>query len=129
MIRALAACGLALAACGKGAGTGGHGTIRDGLYYVEPGAPDPLACKRDDDCVADVVTRDAAGCCMVNNPYAQTRAWRDWMMARRRTGVCDHVRCDEGLQMAPPPTCATQVRCVVGRCQDACGAAQPFSGE
>jgi len=69
--------------------------------------------------VADVVVQ-ADGCCYVNNPYAQSRAWRDWLQARRRTGVCDHVDCPTEMQMAPPPSCATDVHCVAGRCADSC---------
>ena len=93
--------------------------MQNGLYYVEPGAPDPLACQTDSDCVADVVTK-ADGCCMVNNPYAQSRAWRDWLLKHESSDSCAHVDCSTAMQMAPPPSCASQVSCSAGHCVDAC---------
>src|SRR5438093_12343012 len=57
---------------------GGH--LLDGLYYVEPGAPDPLACQTTRDCQGDTVS-DASGCCVASpTPRPQSRAWAAWLM-------------------------------------------------
>jgi hypothetical protein len=96
-----------------------RGKMQDKLYYVEPGAPDPLACRADADCTADVVTKPD-GCCMVNNPYAQSCAWRDWLRAHTSSPDCSSVDCSTNLRMAPPPSCASDVHCVAGRCADSC---------
>lgn len=101
----------------------GRGRMQAGLYYVEPGAPDPLACRSDDDCTADVVTSQG-GCCPVNNPYAQTKAWRAWLQ-RHRNASCAGADCSDAMRMAPPPSCAFNVGCRAEKCQDACGSAPP----
>src|SRR5262249_56300445 len=83
-----------------------RGTMRDGLYYMEPGAPDPLACKSDSDCVADVVVKDD-GCCMINSPYVQSRAWRDWLLAHTSSPRCANADCSTAIHIAQPPSCIT----------------------
>lgn len=103
---------------GATAGSSRSGHLQAGLYYMEPGAPDPLACQTDEDCTADVVTQ-ADGCCMVNNPYAQTKAWRDWLQQHRNQS-CGGVTCSDAMRMAPPPSCASDVHCAAGKCADTC---------
>jgi hypothetical protein len=98
------------------------GHLQNGLFYMEPGAPDPLACTSDAECTADTVTQ-ADGCCMVNNPYAQTRAWQAWLQ-KHHNAVCTDVECSTAMQMAPPPSCAMDVHCTAGRCADTCSVGQ-----
>jgi hypothetical protein len=110
------------ASCHSSSGSSGSGHLQNGLFYMEPGAPDPLTCTSDTDCTADVVTK-ADGCCLVNNPYAQTRAWQAWLQ-KHTNAACAGVECSTAVHMAPPPGCATDVHCTAGRCADTCSAGQ-----
>jgi hypothetical protein len=99
------------------------GRLQNGLYYVERGAPDPLSCQADADCTADTVTQ-ADGCCRVNNPYAQSKAWQAWLQ-HHTNSACGKAKCSTAVHMAPPPSCAFAVHCTAGKCADTCGAAPP----
>jgi hypothetical protein len=106
------------ASCHSPSSSSGH--MQNGLFYMEPGAPDPLACTRDAECTADVVTQPD-GCCMVDNPYAQTRTWQAWLQ-KHTNAACAGVECSAAVHMAPPPSCATDVHCRAGHCADTCSA-------
>src|SRR5262245_51508520 len=57
--------------------------LLDGRYYVDQGAPDPLACRDDKDCIGDTVP-DETGCCVRSSePFPQTWAWHTWSTERR----------------------------------------------
>ena len=95
------------------------GRLVDGLYYVEAGAPDPLACQKDDDCTGDTVT-DATGCCISSpNPWPQTKAWHTWLSQRRQGAACG-IKCPPLPIPAEPPRCSFDVSCKSGRCANSC---------
>jgi hypothetical protein len=96
------------------------GHLVAGLYYVEPGAPDPLACTEDKQCIGDTVT-DAGGCCIASAAaYPQTWPWHTWLSNRRMSATCKNVKCPELPPPEPPPDCAFKTRCDHGRCRNSC---------
>ncbi|MCB9618961.1 MAG: hypothetical protein H6721_16395 [Sandaracinus sp.] len=95
------------------------GRVVDG-YYVAAGAPDPLSCASDDECVASGVL-DTNGCCWSfrdMNAVVQSTAYRDWTSGRR--AACDVTRCPSPPAPTQPPDCLFEVRCAEGRCANAC---------
>jgi hypothetical protein len=92
----------------------------DPRYFVEAGAPDPLACDADKDCIADVIV-DQTGCCVVpGEPLPQTWAWHTWLGERRMGDACRGVKCKPLPVPSMPRSCLLQVRCLSGRCADSC---------
>jgi len=98
-----------------------------GTYFSLPGAPSPLACAADADCIVDTVP-DAAGCCMSSfGLHPQSWSWHSWTSQHRQSPACADAHCPP----PPPPTppnpddCHVQGRCVAGRCRDACSAPAP----
>jgi len=89
-------------------------------FYVDEGAPDPLACTSDEECVAYGVL-DRGGCCWSYrdmNAAVMSTAYRDWTNARRQ--VCDTAACPSPPVPTQPPDCLFDVRCADGRCANAC---------
>jgi len=107
-------------ATGKSAASTAASRMIDGRYYVSTGAPDPLACEKNEDCAGDTVV-DSTGCCVVDSaPFPQTWAWKRWVSERRGSAACASVSCPPLPAPPPPPECAFDVRCEQGRCKDAC---------
>lgn len=89
-------------------------------YYHEPGAPDPLACKEDAECLGDTVVR-VDGCCVPDpTPWPQSLAWHTWLSERRRSEFCKAVQCPPTPDPILPQRCYFEGRCVAGRCQNSC---------
>jgi hypothetical protein len=96
------------------------GHLVEGRYYVEPGAPDPLACTEDKQCIGDTVT-DAGGCCIRSSEaFPQTWPWHTWLSERRMSAACKSVKCPALPPPEPPPDCAFETRCDKGRCRNSC---------
>jgi hypothetical protein len=92
----------------------------DGRYFVTEGAPDPLACTKDDECIGDTVV-EPDGCCVGSSAaYPQTWAWHTWLSKRRTSPECKKVTCPPLPPPSPPPKCAMQCSCVQGRCKNSC---------
>lgn len=110
----------------------GPARLIEGLYFVDEGAPDPLACRDDRDCIGDTVPDDT-GCCVRNpDPRPQTWAWHTWMTERRLSGKCDEVKCPPSPHARMPEICKLQVKCIGGRCASTCTSGQdagPGSGK
>src|SRR5262245_4191483 len=89
-----------------------------GIYFVDEGAPDPLACRADNDCIGDTVVAEN-GCCTVSSDIRpQTWAWHTWTSERRIGDGCAHVRCAAPPKPSPPERCLLEGRCVKGRCEN-----------
>jgi hypothetical protein len=70
-----------------------------GPYFTTGGAPDPLACKADKECLGDTIT-DAGGCCVPSPlPWPQTWAYHTWLSNRRMSDACKSIKCPD----LPPP--------------------------
>ena len=98
---------------------GSSGRVVDG-YYTAAGAPAPLACASDDECVASGVLAEN-GCCWSfrdMNAVVMSTAYRDWTNAQRT--ACDTTRCPSPPVPTQPPDCLFQVRCAEGRCVNEC---------
>jgi hypothetical protein len=96
------------------------GRIEDG-FYLEEGAPDPLACTTDADCTHGGVP-DETGCCWSfrdMNAIAMSVAYHEWV-ERERPNNCDGVDCPSPPVPDRPPDCLFQVGCRGGRCANAC---------
>lgn len=110
---------LFLAGCTARADTSASHMV-EGRYFVTQGAPDPLACKADKECIADTVTGDD-GCCVISpQPWPQTWAWHTWISQRRMSAACKRVKCPPLPAPIPPAQCYFDARCVKGRCQSSC---------
>jgi hypothetical protein len=97
-----------------------RGRFGDG-FYLEDGAPDPLACATDADCTYGGVLAEN-GCCWSFRDYnavAMTVAYRDWA-ARAREASCDIERCPSPPVPSQPPDCLFAVSCRDARCTNAC---------
>ena len=99
--------------------------------FSAQGAPDPMTCTQDADCMGDTVLcnagqagqgfcpADGAGCCVVSStPVAQNRAYRTWAMAWRDKH-CASVKCPV-FSPSRPRDCEFAVRCVENTCQNTC---------
>ena len=94
-------------------------TMVRGIYYSEPGAPHPVRCQADRDCIGDALP-NATGCCVTDStPRPQSRAYRTWLMQRRSTEACRQRRCPV-ISPSPPRDCEIRVRCVQNECRNAC---------
>lgn len=96
------------------------GRIENG-FYLEDGAPDPLACSTDADCTHGGVP-DETGCCWSfrdMNAIAMSVAYREWV-ERERPNNCEGVDCPSPPVPDRPPDCLFQVSCRSGRCANAC---------
>jgi hypothetical protein len=101
------------------------GSMKYGRYFVLPGAPDPLACSQDKDCIGDTVTRPD-GCCVPDpSPWPQTWAWHTWLSERRMSPVCEAVHCPPTPIPSEPEQCTFDVHCVSGKCANTCPASAP----
>jgi hypothetical protein len=96
----------------------------DPRYFTEQGAPDPLACTNDKDCIGDTVV-DKGGCCVVaGDPLPQTWAWHTWITERRMSETCHEAKCPPvPVPPSMPQACLLEARCVGGACQNSCAAA------
>ena len=104
-----------------GVSNAGMGHMIKERYYVEAGAPDPLACKADADCLGDTVT-DSTGCCVVSpKPWPQTWAWHTWLSKRRQgyLGACN-MACPELPGPEQQEACRFAVHCTSGNCTNTC---------
>jgi hypothetical protein len=94
-------------------------------YYVREGAPEPLACVNDRDCIGDTVT-DETGCCVrTPDSYPQTWTWHAWLTQRRLSEDCDTVKCPPLPSGGMPAMCRLDVHCVNSRCADSCASENP----
>jgi hypothetical protein len=96
------------------------GRIESG-FYVEDGAPDPLACATDAECTYGGVP-DETGCCWSfrdMNAVAMSVAYHEWI-ERERPQNCEGVDCPSPPVPDRPPDCLFQVSCRSGRCANAC---------
>lgn len=102
---------------------------RDPRYYVAEGAPDPLLCAADKECIGDVVV-DSTGCCVVaGEPLPQTWAWHTWVTERRLSDACHDVHCAPLPVPSMPRACSLRARCLAGRCAASCSdASEPPIG-
>ena len=100
----------------------------DGLYYVMEGAPEPLVCQRDRDCIGDTVTDDTGCCVRTPESHAQTWAWHNWVTGRRLGQDCDKVTCPPLPVSGMPSACKLEVKCKNNRCADTCDEAAPDGG-
>ena len=94
----------------------------DPRYYTEAGAPDPLVCANDKECIGDTVT-DPGGCCVIaGDPLPQTWAWHSWITERRMSDRCHDAKC-AAVPVPPsmPRACLFEAHCVNGRCANSCG--------
>jgi hypothetical protein len=92
----------------------------DGLYFVDEGAPDPLACRADKDCIGDTVPDDTGCCVRSSDAVPQTWVWHTWMTERRLSGKCDEVKCPPIPVGKIPEQCKLEVKCVSSRCANTC---------
>jgi hypothetical protein len=103
----------------------GPARLLEGRYFVDDGAPHPLACLRDKDCVGDTVP-DETGCCVRSSEaYPQTWAWHSWVTDRRLSGGCEAVRCPPLPMASMPELCRLKVRCAERRCVNTCDSPEP----
>jgi hypothetical protein len=114
---------LALVVAGAGCG-GSHRSDRalfpDVPHFVRPGAPHPLACTADDDCVPAAGVNPDEGCCTTGVPTTiASHAWTEWYGAWARAH-CATVRCPPRPPPAPLLPCGYQGRCANGRCTSRC---------
>jgi hypothetical protein len=89
-------------------------------FFVRPGAPHPLGCTIDTDCVSAPGVNPDNGCCDTGVPVRPlARAYVDWRWAWVREN-CEGVECPILPPPAPMPPCALEGRCVEGRCTGNC---------
>jgi hypothetical protein len=88
-------------------------------FFTAAGAPDPIACKKDDDCTLDTIA-DSGGCC-IQSPAAwpQSHAYNYWLSAHRMSAECKAVKCPP-LPAPEPPSGECVARCMSNRCEDIC---------
>ena len=103
------------------ADAGPRAPTHDPRYYAEAGAPDPLACANDKDCIGDTVV-DPGGCCVVaGDPLPQTWAWHTWITERRMSQACHDAKCTPvPVPPSMPRACLLEARCVSGVCRNSC---------
>jgi hypothetical protein len=89
-------------------------------FFLADGAPEPLTCAADEDCLGDTVPAPG-GCCQ--NPLdlrAYSQAYRTWL-ARWRPAHCGGVTCPEPPAASQPGDCYFQVHCTTeGICANSC---------
>lgn len=106
--------------------------LLEGRYFVDEGAPHPIACTEDKDCIGDTVP-DETGCCVrSSDAYPQTFAWHAWSTRRRLSPACDEVKCPPLPVPSMPEVCRLNVECEGGTCKNTCdeeGPATPPEGE
>jgi len=97
------------------------GELVDGCY-VEEGAPAPLGCTEDSECIGGGIF-DPASCCMTGVTHTHSRTYHAWQLEAFR------ARCDGQCIESPsrPLPCQTVARCVSGRCADTCEPGAPVS--
>lgn len=94
------------------------GEWEDG-FFTAPGAPDPVMCEEDADCMGDT-TLGEDGCC--NEPTtikAFSKDYRKWTSEWRKRS-CEDVTCPPPPNPAQPADCYFQVRCVESACVNSC---------
>ena len=92
----------------------------EGVYFVDEGAPDPIACREDKDCIGDTVPDDTGCCVRSSDPLPQTWVWHTWMTERRLSGSCGEVKCPPLPVAKMPDLCKLKVRCAADRCVNTC---------
>lgn len=109
---------LALAACD--ACPAKTTTHSEPAQFAPPGAPSPLACQSDDECVPGPFVDPSNGCCdtglalgVFGKQYVEWRA--GWVREH-----CASAQCPPRPSPALPRPCATQGRCASGSCMDRC---------
>lgn len=101
------------------------------LFFTAEGAPDPLQCVFDEDCMSGtIVCAEAtegrlfcevgsAGCCVGDStPIAQSRAYSRWTDEWRESH-CEDIECPV-FGPSPPRECELNVACVDGACRNSC---------
>jgi hypothetical protein len=89
-------------------------------YFVDDGAPHPLTCAQDKDCIGDTVPDDTGCCIRSSDPFPQTFAWHAWVTRRRLSQACDEVKCPPLPVPSMPEVCRLKARCDSGQCRDSC---------
>jgi hypothetical protein len=98
----------------------GPARLLEGRYFVDQGAPHPIACTQDKDCIGDTVP-DETGCCVrSSDAYPQTFAWHAWSTRRRLSPACDEVKCPPLPVPSMPEVCRLNVECEAGVCRNTC---------
>ena len=88
--------------------------------FVRPGAPHPLACTSDADCMPAAGVNPAEGCCTTGVPtHIASRAWVEWYGAWAKAH-CAGFRCPPLPPPAPMLPCGYEGRCTNGRCTSRC---------
>ncbi len=88
--------------------------------FTPPGAPDPLACHNDNECVPGPVVDPNNGCCDTGVALGvHAKAYVEWRASWVREH-CAASECPPRSSPALPRPCATQGRCEAGRCRDSC---------
>ena len=98
-------------------------TRMEGAFFMAEGAPSPLACTQDAECIVNSLP-DAQGCCLDTSKVwvPQTTAYSYWH-AQWQQRNCADTTCPPPPLPYPPEECRTAARCVDGRCTDSCGPA------
>ncbi|MBZ0117389.1 MAG: hypothetical protein K8H88_10360 [Sandaracinaceae bacterium] len=96
----------------------------DGWRWTLPaGAPDPLSCSRNEDCVVEPYPYSPSGCCAAF-AAPMTRAFASWYaawIAQHCTGGrADCTGVDLPGAPSPPAPCYFEPRCNEGRCGSGC---------
>lgn len=95
----------------------------DPRYYAPAGAPDPLSCRDDKDCISDTIVDTQNGCCVQqSDPMPQTWAWHAWIAEHRMAGDCHKTDCKPvAVPDKLPKACLLEAQCANGRCDNTCG--------
>lgn len=101
------------------------------VFFIAEGAPDPLLCVLDEDCMSGTIACaeategllfcevGSAGCCVGDStPIAQSRAYSQWS-DQWREAHCADITCPI-FGPSPPRECELSVACVDGVCQNSC---------
>jgi hypothetical protein len=93
-----------------------------GCSTKHPPQPDPSACTTASDCAPGPLVNPDDICCDTGVHLGVfSRAYLDWR-ARIRASKCASASCPALPPPAPPLACATEPRCVAGRCTGSCEA-------
>ena len=91
-----------------------------GCSSTRPRQPEPNACVAASDCAPGPFVDPENVCCDSGLDLGVfSRAYLDWR-ARIRASECAKATCPPQPSPALPPPCATEPRCVAGRCTGSC---------